>query len=202
MSDAALPGAMSAQSFPMPFSLANHFLIAMPNMADPMFTRTVIYVCEHSEEGALGLVINRPTDLTLETLFDRVDLKLEIAPLNASPVLYGGPVRQDRGFVLHDQTEAQYHSTVTVDGGLALTMSKDVLEAVVQGIGPRRLLVTLGYAGWGEGQLEHEIGLNAWLTVPADPSIVFDIPPAERFAAAMQLLGIDPAMLSVQAGHA
>ena len=174
----------------------------MPAMADERFAGTVIYLCEHNARGALGIVINRPTDLTLQSLFERVDLKLEIAPRAAEPVLFGGPVQVERGFVLHDQPEAQYSSSLSLPDGLALTTSKDVLEAVAGGAGPHRLLVTLGYAGWGEGQLEQELARNAWLTMPADRAVLFDVPYAERFEAALGLLGISSAMLSADAGHA
>ena len=184
------------------FSLANHFLIAMPAMADERFSGTVIYVCEHNARGALGIVINRPTELTLESLFERVDLKLEIAPLVALPVFLGGPVQVERGFVLHDQPDAGYSSTLPVGGGLALTTSKDVLEAVAAGSGPHHLLVSLGYAGWGPGQLENELAQNAWLTVPAAANVIFDVPYPERFNAALGLLGITASMLSAEAGHA
>ncbi len=181
--------------------LTNQFLIAMPDMADPNFGGTVVFVAEHSAKGALGLVINRPMEIDLATLFERIDLKLEIAPLASSPVFYGGPVQMDRGFVLHEPVGA-WNSTVTVGGELGLTSSKDVLEAVATGGGPRRMLVTLGYAGWGPGQLEDEISRNAWLTVPADAGLIFDTPAEQRFAAAFRLLGIDPAFLATSAGHA
>jgi putative transcriptional regulator len=184
------------------FSLAHHFLIAMPSMADPSFAGTVVYVCEHSAQGALGVVINRPKELTFDELFQRVGLKLEIEEFAGRPVLFGGPVQTDRGFVLHDDTDSQYDSTLVVGDGLVLTMSKDVLQAVAEGSGPKRLLVTLGHAGWGQGQLEQELAANAWLTVAADPHVVFEVPLKERFSAAMHLLGVDPAMLSGQAGHA
>ena len=184
------------------FSLAHHFLIAMPGMADPSFSGAVVYICEHSSDGALGLVINRPVDRTFGSLFERLSLKLEQEDLAARPVLFGGPVQTDRGFVLHDDTTSLYDSTLVVRAGLALTMSKDVLEAVIQGTGPKRMLITLGHAGWGGGQLEQELSANAWLTVEANAAIVFDVPLEKRFAAAMHLLGVDPAMLSDQAGHA
>lgn len=171
-------------------------------MTDPSFSGTVIYLCEHGPGGALGLVINKPTELTLQNLFERVDLKLDRDKLGATPVLYGGPVDTNRGFVLHNQTDVEYDSTLQVHEGLSLTMSKDVLEAVAEGEGPRKMVITLGHSSWGEGQLEQELGLNAWLTVPADPAIVFDIPHKERLGAAMHLLGIDPVMLSGEAGHA
>jgi putative transcriptional regulator len=202
MSEAASTGSGFPPDSPGAFSLANHFLIAMPGMADPSFSGTVVYLCEHSSHGALGVVINRPTDLTLQTLFERVELQLDSEPRRSQPVLYGGPVHTDRGFVLHNQADAHYDSTLRVNDELALTMSRDVLEAVAEGDGPPKLLVTLGHAGWGEGQLEYEIGRNAWLTVPADLSVIFDTPPENRFGAAMNLLGFDPAMLSDQAGHA
>jgi putative transcriptional regulator len=185
-----------------PCALANHFLVAMPSMADPNFGRTVILLAEHSERGALGLVINRPmTDLDLGALFDRIDLRLEIAPLASSPVFVGGPVQTDRGFVLH-RPAGQWSSTVPIGDQLGLTSSKDVLEAVAAGQGPQEILVTLGYAGWGPGQLEKELAQNAWLTVPASPDLIFSTPVAQRFDQAIKLLGFDPAFLSASVGHA
>ena len=181
--------------------LTNHFLVAMPGMADGNFGGSVVFLAEHSPKGALGLVINRPMELNLQSLFERIDLKLEIAPLHASPVYFGGPVQTDRGFVLH-QPLGTWNSTVTVGDSLGLTSSKDVLEAVAVGAGPSRLLVTLGYAGWGPGQLEEEIGRNAWLTVKADPDVIFETPVAQRLSRAFGLLGINPAFLSASAGHA
>jgi putative transcriptional regulator len=190
----------------VPLSLANHFLIATPGMADTRFSETVVYLLEHTPERAMGVVINRPTELTLEKLFERVDMKLEIALLGAQPVCYGGPMATDRGFVLHDQHDVEYGSTLTATGddglGLALTTSKDVLEAIADGRGPKHVMVALGYASWEAGQLESEIALNAWLTVKADPSVIFDVPHARRRASAMHLLGFDPIMLSGDVGHA
>ncbi len=180
--------------------LSNQFLIAMPTLGDSNFAGTVIYVCEHTAEGALGLVINRPTDLTLGSLFERIDLSLEIAPLKERPVFYGGPVQTDRGFVLHAPI-GEYTSSIRV-GELALTTSRDILQAVADGDGPEHMLITLGYAGWGAGQLEAELGENAWLSVSADPRVIFDTPPTERYPAALALLGIDPIMLTDGAGHA
>ena len=181
--------------------LTDQFLIAMPNMVDPNFDGTVVYVCEHSEKGALGLVINRPTDLTLARLFDKIDLRLEIAPWRDEPVFYGGPVQTERGFVLHTPT-GNFSSTLNVGVDIGLTTSKDVLEAVAEGNGPPRLLVTLGYSGWGAGQLEHELSQNAWLTVPAQDAILFELPAEARLPAAMDLLGVNYATLSDAAGHA
>jgi putative transcriptional regulator len=148
------------------------------------------------------MIINRPTDMTIETLLSRIDLKLEIAlSPEEAPVMYGGPVQADRGFVLHAPV-GDFSSTLPVTEQIALTTSKDVLEAVAQGNGPERMLVSLGCAGWGAGQLEDEITRNGWLTVRADPNILFDLPLEQRFAAAIKLLGIDPMMLSGEAGHA
>lgn len=185
--------------------LADHFLIAMPSMLDPMFGGTVVYVCEHHEGGALGMIINRPTDMTMDVLFERLDLSLEISPhgraLAEGPVLFGGPVQVERGFVLHEPS-VDYSSSLRVSDEVALTTSRDVLEAAAEGRGPERMIVTLGCAGWSAGQLEEEILRNGWLTVKADPAILFDTPIAERFAAAMHLLGINPIDLTGEAGHA
>jgi putative transcriptional regulator len=181
--------------------LTNQFLIAMPSMEDPNFDRTVVYVCEHNERGAMGVVINRPTELTLARLFDKIDMRLEIAPWCDAPVLYGGPVQTERGFVLHAPA-GNYGSTLTVAEGIGLTTSKDVLEALAGGKGPDRLLVTLGYSGWGAGQLEDELGRNGWLTVAADADVIFNTPVQARFDAALHLLGVDPRHLAGQAGHA
>ncbi len=184
-------------------NLTNQFLIAMPSMADPTFSGTVVYPCDHSEGGALGLVINRPTDIDLQSLFNRIDLKLEIEPLLHLPVYFGGPVQTERGFVLHEPIEGTtYTSSMSVPGGLEMTTSKDVLEAVASGTGPTRFLLTLGHAGWGAGQLEEELSKNGWLTVQADPSVIFDVPAEERLSAALSLLGISQSMLSGEAGHA
>ncbi len=186
-------------------NLTNQFLIAMPGMADDNFSGAVVYLCEHSEKGALGLVINKPIDITLANLFEKVDLSLEGNDLAEQPVYFGGPVQTERGFVLHEPQgdDAQgFSSTLQVPGGLEMTTSKDVLEAMSHGQGPKRVLVTLGYSGWSAGQLEDEIGRNGWLTVDAEPGIIFDTPVAERYDRALALLGIDPRMLSQEAGHA
>jgi putative transcriptional regulator len=181
--------------------LRHQLLIAMPAMADPNFSGSVVYICDHSSNGALGLVINRPTELSLSTLFDRIDLKLEIAPWKDTLVFFGGPVQTERGFVLH-VPPGTYSSTQPVTPEISLTTSKDVLEAVAGGSGPQKMLVTLGYSGWGAGQLEGEIAANAWLTVPADSQILFDLPAEQRYEAALRLLGVDSAQLSGQVGHA
>jgi putative transcriptional regulator len=185
-------------------NLANHFLIAMPQMQDPIFGGTVVYICEHNDKGVLGVVINKPTDMTMDTLFDRIDLKLAEG-LRASvvndPIMFGGPVQDDRGFVLHTPG-AHYSSSLTVTDEVAFTTSIDVLEAVAAGDGPQRMLVSIGYSGWSPGQLEDEIGRNGWLTVGADARVLFDLPIEERYTAAIRLLGIDPLMLASEAGHA
>lgn len=193
-----------------PINLTNHFLIAMPGLQDDLFGRSVVYLCEHSQRGALGLVINKPSDISLKNLFDRVELPLPRKDLARTQVFYGGPVQTDRGFVLHEATFADadkpvdpvYASTMAIAGGLELTTSKDVLEAISTGSGPRRMLVSLGYAAWGEGQLESELGDNSWLTVPADTRLIFETPVAQRYAQALQLLGLEAWMLSPDAGHA
>ena len=182
-------------------NLTNHFLIAMPNMVDPYFARTLTFLCEHTEQGALGLVVNRPIDFTLQALFERLSLGLEQRELADAPVYFGGPVQTDRGFVLH-APPGDWQSTLRVREAIGLTTSKDILEAVGRGEGPRRMIVTLGYAGWSPGQLEHEISQNAWLTVEARDAIIFDLPAEERLPAAMELLGLDFARLSEEAGHA
>lgn len=182
-------------------NLSNHFLIAMPSMLDPIFGGSVVYLCEHNERGALGMVINKPTDITMNELFERLDLKSEIAPFTGPPVMFGGPVQDDRGFVLHSPL-GPFSSMLRVTDDIAFTTSKDVLEAVASGTGPKRLLVSIGYSGWSAGQLEDEISKNGWLTVEADPTVIFDLPVTERYHAALKLLGVEPWMLSAGAGRA
>lgn len=191
-------------------NLTHHFLIAMPGLEDEAFAKSVVYLCEHSPRGAMGLVINKPSDISLKSLFDKVELPLRRADLSESPVFQGGPVQTERGFVLHeafissdiDPTESVYASTMAIPGGLEMTTSKDVLEALSTGAGPRRVLVSLGYSAWGEGQLEAELGENSWLTVEADLGVIFDTPVAERYDQALLLLGLQSWMLSPEAGHA
>lgn len=177
----------------------------MPGMADETFARSVVYLCEHNEKGALGLVINKPIDIKLKNLFEKVELALDREELAEQPVYFGGPVQTERGFVLHEklgEDRAPYNSTLSVPGGLAMTTSKDVLEALAEGTGPGRVLVTLGYSGWQAGQLEDELSRNGWLNVDADPKVIFDTPIEQRYDTALALLGIDPRMLSQEAGHA
>jgi len=224
-------------------NLTHHFLIAMPGLEDETFAKSVVYVCEHSERGALGLVINKPSNLSMEGLFEKVDLPLHRPDLMNAPVLQGGPVHTERGFVLHDAMwvdvpveeapqeaateaaqeaiteaaqeaaalnavsdkesakESVYASTMTIPGGLEMTTSKDVLEALSMGAGPKRVLISLGYSAWGEGQLESELAENSWLTVGADTAVIFDTPVDQRYERAMKLLGLEPWMLSNDVGH-
>lgn len=179
----------------------------MPGMLDENFSGSLVYLLEHSDKGAMGLVVNRPTDIVLSTLFEKIELKLEIAPLLDQPVYFGGPVQVERGFVLHPTDLAgKYSSSLIIADGLTMTTSKDVLEAVANGSGPEKFLMTLGYAGWGAGQLEEEISLNGWIniTIPNDQmqTIIFDTPYTDRYQKAMQVLGFDLASLSGEAGHA
>jgi putative transcriptional regulator len=183
------------------FNLTHHFLIAMPAMQEGVFAGTLTYICEHNENGALGIVVNRPISLTLGEMFDQVNIPLHQPQLAKMPVHFGGPVQTERGFVLHD-TSKNWESTLRINDKLALTTSKDILVAIGAGQGPRNIIVTLGYAGWDQGQLEHEITENTWLTVPASERILFDLSAEERLAAAMDLLGISYATLMEDAGHA
>ncbi|MFM9917357.1 MAG: YqgE/AlgH family protein [Rhizobacter sp.] len=186
-------------------NLTNQFLIAMPGIAGDTFAGTVIYLCEHTDKGALGLVINKPIDIKLKNLFEKVELALDRVDLAESPVYYGGPVQTERGFVLHEQLDdeaARFNSSLRIPGGLEMTTSKDVLEALANGAGPTKILVTLGYSGWGAGQLEEEMGRNTWINVDAEPEIIFNTPVEQRYDKALSLLGIDPAMLSADVGHA
>jgi putative transcriptional regulator len=182
-------------------SLEDHFLIAMPAMGDPNFNESVTFVCKHDSEGALGIVINKPTDMRVGEIFRQLALAAAIEAEAERPVLAGGPVHRDRGFVLH-RSEQHYQSTLTTAAGLKLTASADVLGAMAAGHGPEPVLVALGYAGWETGQLEAELAANAWLSVPADPAIIFDTPFEQRWAAAAGLLGVDVSQLASYAGHA
>lgn len=182
-------------------NFTHHFLIAMPNMVDPNFSGTLTYVCEHNDQGALGVVINRPIEMTLSDLFAQIDLELRDDGLAGQPVYFGGPVQVDRGFVLH-RPVGDWQSTLAVVDEVGLTTSRDILQAVAEHRGPGEMLIALGYSGWAPGQLEEEIKQNAWLTVGARPRLIFGLPPEERLSAAMGLLGVSFATLSDEAGHA
>jgi putative transcriptional regulator len=229
LNDAEGPGSASAfpGGIPQPSTqLANQFLLAMPGMLDEQFAGSVVYLFEHNAKGAMGLVVNRPTEVNLSTLLDKIELKLEITPFADQAVYFGGPVQTECGFVLHEPpnlsslesrasldptanraaSATSYSSSLTVPGGLTMTTSKDVLEAVAKGNGPKRFIMTLGYAGWGAGQLEEEIALNGWINAELSRAqmaeIIFNTPAAQRYQRAMQALGFDPADLSGQVGHA
>jgi len=182
----------------------------MPGLEDETFNKSVVYLCEHNQRGALGLIINKPSDVNLKRLFDKVELPLHRPDLSKALVFQGGPVQTERGFVLHDSMissgahsdESAYASTMVIPGGLEMTTSRDVLEALSSGFGPRRVLVSLGYSAWGEGQLETELGENTWLTVGADPEVIFETPFEQRYDRALGLLGLQAWMLSPDAGHA
>jgi len=182
----------------------------MPGLTDQVFNRSVVYLCEHSERGALGLVINKPSDINLKVLFEKIELHLSRPELGDAPVFQGGPIQTERGFVLHEPVfadadkpeESVYASTMTIPGGLEMTTSKDVLEALATGAGPRKVLVSLGYSAWSEGQLESELAENSWLTVGADPAVIFDTPVEQRYDKALLLLGLEAWKLSPDAGHA
>ncbi len=242
-------------SDPAPINLTHHFLIAMPGLNDELFGKSVVYLCEHSARGALGLIINKTADIGLGELFDRLELQLRRDDLRGQPLFRGGPVQTERGFVLHEamgaaqavgsdetppavaqaireaisslgraaspsvQDEADrpseddaqadeplapsaYASSMRIPGGLEMTTSRDVLEAISSGAGPRKVLVALGYSSWGEGQLESELAENSWLTVAADPAVIFDTPVEQRYQRAMALLGLEPWMLAPGSGRA
>ncbi|MEE4660606.1 MAG: YqgE/AlgH family protein [Halieaceae bacterium] len=182
-------------------SLRNHFLLAMPGLADDMFAHTVTYLCEHNEHGAMGIVINQPLDLSLEEVLEH--LKLSPTPEMARiPVMAGGPVNMDRGFILHEPGPREWEATLPVTEEIWLTTSRDILASMADGEGPAKSLVALGYAGWSPGQLEAEIADNSWLTLPADPAVIFDTPAHLRMHAAAARLGVDMNLLSADAGHA
>lgn len=184
-----------------PSYLKHHFLIAMPHMADPNFAQTVTYLVEHNEQGAMGLVINRPSGLNLSDVLEQLRPDADVpARCHGLPIFSGGPVQTDRGFVLHPAGEV-FQATLEL-GELALSTSQDVLFAIAEGHGPSKHLITLGYAGWEAGQLEHELVDNAWLTCPADSEILFELPAEQRLEAAAARLGVNLSLLTAQAGHA
>jgi putative transcriptional regulator len=187
-------------------NLSNQFLVAMPGLSSDLFAGAVIYLCEHNDQGAMGLVINKPIDINLRNLFEKVELTLGREELAQSPVYFGGPVQTGRGFVLHERLNEEgghYSSTLQIDGGgLEVTTSRDVLEAIAGGAGPKQFFITLGYSGWGAGQLEEEMGRNAWINVTAGSELIFSTPVDQRYDKALSTLGIDPHRLSSQAGHA
>lgn len=181
-------------------SLRNQFLIAMPSLNESIFSHTITYICDHSEDGAMGLVINQPLGIDMSEIFKQLDCNSSGAH-SLKSVLCGGPVQPERGFILHSP-ERRWESSLAVSNEVMLTASRDIIEAISHNQGPQKFLVALGYAGWGAGQLEEEIANNAWLTLPADPSIIFDTPLEQRWSAASKSLGIDLNLISGTAGHA
>lgn len=179
----------------------NHLLVAMPSLADSNFSRTVTLICEHNEQGALGVVVNRPTDVPLRKLLEHLDLVSANENVADTTVYAGGPVQLDRGFILHAPPGA-WESTLKIDAELGLTSSLDILAAIAAGEGPEQSLIALGYAGWDAGQLEQEIADNAWLTVPSDADILFELPAEQRWQAAARKLGVDLSLIAGHAGHA
>lgn len=181
--------------------LTNHFLIAMPQLDDPNFLHSVTYICQHDAEGAMGIMVNRPLEMQLQEIFDHLDIANSDLALGRQPVYSGGPVQTDHGFVLHTPSK-NWQGTLFISDEIALTASSDILGDIASHTGPDHTLVALGYAGWGPGQLEEEMAQNAWLSVPADASIIFDLPYEQRWHAAAALLGIDLKLISEYAGHA
>ena len=182
-------------------SLKNHFLLAMPGLRDPHFSHAVVYICEHSEEGAMGLVVNNQLNIPVKAIFDQLQLKYSDA--TSSPLIFsGGPVQRDRGFILHQNCTQKWESTVEISRDISLTASKDILSDIALGNGPEHSLITLGYSSWGPGQLEEEIVQNSWLTVPADSAIIFNTECKNRARAAASSIGIDINKLSFISGHA
>ena len=183
------------------FDLTDHFLIAMPNMEDPNFSRTVTYVCVHNDEGALGIVINRPMSVALNEVFTQMNIECKAQNTREQNIFDGGPVHQDRGFILH-RPPGEWDSSIQVNADIAVSTSRDILEAIGKGQGPQDALVALGYAGWGAGQLEFEMGENAWLSGPAQHEIIFNAPPENRWRLAAAAMGVDIESLSGDVGHA
>ncbi len=184
-----------------PTNLTNHFLIAMPNLLDPNFFHTVTYICMHNEDGAMGIVINRPLNITLGDILEQMDIEIEAPRIAHLPIFEGGPVQRDSGFVIH-QPVGQWDAMLTMSEELGIATSRDILNAIACAKGPRKIVVALGYAGWAAGQLEQEIAENAWLSTTASTNIIFNTPPAKRWQAAASQLGIDLTLLTGEAGHA
>jgi putative transcriptional regulator len=181
--------------------LTNHFLIAMPALQDPNFSRGVTFVCQHSGEGAMGLLVNRVSELKLGDVLTQMRMTTALKEVASAPVYIGGPVQPERGFVLHEPC-GNWDSSFTISDSLCVTTSRDILAAMAEGKGPKHSLVALGYAGWSEGQLELEMRDNAWLAANATPGLIFDTPLEKRWEAAARLVGFDPAMLADHGGHA
>ncbi|MGI9212248.1 MAG: YqgE/AlgH family protein [Methylococcaceae bacterium] len=181
-------------------NLTNQFLVAMPGLNDPVFSKTVTYLCQHTNDGALGIMVNRPSEMTLTDILSQMNIEVGDRLAHSIPVYLGGPVHPERGFVLHEPT-GQWDSTLVISPEVSLTTSRDILEALSVGDGPQRVLIALGYVGWSQGQLEAEIAENAWLNTPASTTVLFEQPSSQRWKAAAGLLGININLLTTQAGH-
>jgi len=182
-------------------SLKNYFLLAMPGLNDPNFAQSVVYICEHSADGAMGLIINQPLNIPAKAIYDQLDHSYG-DEYGSTLIFDGGPVQRDRGFILHPTVDKQWESTVEIAADISLTASKDILSDIAVGNGPKNALITLGYSSWAAGQLEEELTQNSWLTIPADAAIIFYTDSAKRAGAAASTIGLDLAMLSPDAGHA
>ena len=182
-------------------SLKNHFLLAMPGLNDAHFSQSVVYICEHSQDGAMGLIVNQQMDIPAKAIFKQLGLEFDLDCGNQL-IFDGGPVAKDRGFILHRTSTLLWESTVSISDDICLTASKDILSDIAKGKGPSNALITLGYSSWGAGQLEEELTTNSWLTIPADSSIIFNTACHERAHAAASLIGLDLGMLSSDMGHA
>jgi putative transcriptional regulator len=189
---------------PILLSLKNQFLIATPAMPDPFFKKSVIYLCEHNNEGALGLVINHPIRCPLGFIFDQMEIKIKVPDLSDVKLMIGGPVHQEHGFVMHRDTGEKWRSTLKMPHGLCVTTSQDILKAIAIGEGPKEIIFVLGYSDWDSGQIEKELVQdNAWLTYqPNDSSLLFDVPCEERWEVAMKLIGVNVSQFSMSVGHA
>lgn len=182
-------------------NLTNHFLIAMPKLMDINFSQSVTYICEHNENGALGITINRPSNVTLSEIFDQLNIASNNEKLNQQLILLGGPVQIDRGFLLHTSNQ-NWDASLKVTDSIAVTTSRDILEAIANNQGPEKVIIALGYAGWAPGQLEAEIAENSWLSCPADENILFNTPTDQLWGKAAHLMGVDLTLLSNDPGHA
>ena len=182
-------------------SLKNHFLIAMPMLGDPNFNEAVTYICQHDPDGALGITVNKPGNTTVGAICRQLDLDVVDSPEIERPVFFGGPVEPERGFVLHE-SDPDYEGTLVIENGIRLTTSRDILEAIAGGVGPKDALLALGYAGWAAGQLEAELAANAWLSAEADPKIIFATPCEARWASAAELIGVDIHGITSYSGRA
>lgn len=192
---------MNTPASQSPQSLAGHVLVAMPGMDDPRFARAVVLLCQHNQDGAMGLVVNRLSDYRLSEIFAQMQITDFQSVVADRAVLAGGPVQADRGFVLHEGA-ADWDSTLRINAALAVSTSRDVLEMIAAGKGPTQYVLMLGFSGWGPGQLEDELADNAWLTVPADNELLFQVPLDLRWQTATARLGVDPGHLAGYAGHA